>query len=466
MKLIKALFVSALVLAFAVPAYAETQNVKVSGSIDAYSFYREDYDLRDSNDAGSIPVGTAVPAGGGGTGSVTQRSGSDTFFRTNTQVEVSADLTDNVSTVINLVNQRDWNTDEFSGAAGTPTANANDEFDVNVDLAYVQMKEIFYAPLTLTIGRQDIWFGRGFIIGNNNAAWDSEGNTQADEYSVTTAFDAIRGTLDFNPWTIDLVYSKINENSHNPEDDRDLYVANVNYKFAEYNAVAEGYWVGETDKSALAGATGTNNNETHTLGGRVQFDPIAQITLGGELAYQFGDYMSALGTNERDRSATAANLFGTYRFDYTWKPEVTLEYVHFSGEDNLSTTTDEYNAWNALFRGKFWTAYADFREFVYATGDASDQSATQNQNLVQLKGAMKPTEDLLLEGAFTWVWTDETVSGRSDEIGWEFDVVATYDYTEDVSFGLLAGWFVPGDFYTQPNDETATDIVSSVKVAF
>src|SRR3989338_146917 len=142
------------------------------------------------------------------------------------------------------------------------------------------MKEIFYSPLTLTIGRQDIWFGRGFIVGNNNRVWDTQGTTLADEYSVTTAFDAVRATLDFNPWTIDLAYSKIAENAHNSEDDVDLYIANVNYKFAEYNAVAEGYFVSEIDRGTLSTSTtaSVGSNDTHVLGGRVQFDPISQIT--------------------------------------------------------------------------------------------------------------------------------------------------------------------------------------------
>ena len=467
MRSLKALFVLALALGFAVPAFAETQNVKVSGSIDAYSFWRENYDLRDKNDTGVVAVGTSIADPH--SASATQRSDSDAYFRSNTQVEVSADLTDNVSTVINIVNQRDWNADNGS-------SNTASEFDMDLDLAYVQMKEIFYSPLTLTVGRQDLWFGRGFIIGNNNRAWDANGTTQADEYSVTTAFDAVRATLDFNPWTLDFVYSKIREAGDNPEDDVDLYIANVNYKFAEYNAVAEGYYVGEFDNNALqTTAGGTKDNETDTLGGRVQFDPISQITLGGELAYQFGDYRGSNAASRRDRSAWAADVFGTYRWDNTWKPELTLEYVSFSGEGDLSSTTSDYGAWNGLYRGRFWTAYADFREFVYATADSVDQPATQNQQFIQVKGALKPMEDLLLEASFTYLWLNEDVHStagnqasptRSEQIGWEIDLQATYDYTEDVSFGFLVGWFVPGEFYNSPIDETATDVVGSCKVTF
>ncbi len=489
MKLLRALFVLALVMGFAVPAFAETQNVKVSGSIDAYWFYRVNYDLQDNNDSGAIPVGSSVPVSGGSDSLTGHSSEADDYFRTNTQIEVSADLTDNVSTVINIVNQRDWNADDFVAATAIGTNTTPSEFDIILDLAYVQMKEIFYSPLTLTIGRQDLWFGRGFIVGNNNAAWDTQGITQADEYSVTTAFDALRATLDFNPWTIDLVFSKIQEGAHDPEDDIDLYIANVNYKFAEYNAVAEGYYVGEFDRNArstagtsgTADSAGTRDNETDTIGGRVQFDPISQITLGGEIAYQFGEYRAAKAATAafplgRDRDAWAADIFGTYRFDYTWKPEITVEYVLFSGEADLGAgSSQSYGAWNGLYRGKFWTAYADFREFVYATSDAGDTAASTNQEFVQVKGAIKPLDDLLLEAAFTYLWfsedihttaIDPTTGTRASEIGWEIDLVATYDYTEDVSFGVLAGWFVPGDFYNAPNDATATDIVSSVKVTF
>jgi hypothetical protein len=478
MKSLKALMVLALVLGFAVPAFAETQNVKVSGSIDSYAFARSNYDLFDGNDGGVQPAGATVVGGGipalSHAGSAGQRSEGDEYFRTNTQIEVSADLTDNVSTVINIVNQRDWNNDVLDTTGGVTSAGAN-EFDIELDLAYVQMKEIFYSPLTLTVGRQDLWFGRGFIIGNNNTAWDRQGLTQADEYSVTTAFDAIRATLDFNPWTLDFVYSKIAEGALNPEDDNDLYIANINYKFAEYNAVAEGYYVGQFNRNLLASAAGTDDNETNTVGGRVQFDPISQITLGAELAHQFGDSRTSLAFTPRDRDAWAWDVFGTYRWDNTWKPELTLEYVHFSGDDNVGATTDDSGFWNGLYRGRFWTAIADFREFVYATGDAVDQSATTNQQFIQVKGALKPLEDLLLEASFTYLWNDEDVhttpgvqssSTRDDVIGWEVDLQATYDYTEDVSFGLLAGWFVPGDFYISPLDETATDIVGSVKVTF
>ncbi|MBI3315912.1 MAG: alginate export family protein, partial [Candidatus Omnitrophica bacterium] len=395
-----------------------------------------------------------------------------------TQLQVAADLTDGVSTVINVVNQRDWNANDFvTGATttATTTATAASEFDLVLDLAYVKLKEVFYAPLTLTLGRQDLLFGRGFIIGWNPQ--DSQGIIQADEFTAVQSFDAVRGTLDFSPWTVDVVYSKIDENSHNAEDDSDLWIFNANYKFAEYNAVAEGYYVIQLDKAALSGATGTANNDTYTAGGRIQFDPISQMTLGGELALQFGNYRAVATSAERDREAWAMDLFVDYRFkDNPWNAAVNLEYVYLSGESDLSSTSAQsYGAWNAPFRGPTYGRVHEYLEGYYLTAQTNDQAPTQNMQHVCFTGSIVPMTDLSLTGAFYHIWTaedahstitDPNTPALSDHIGNELDLTLTYSYTEDVSFKLMADWFFPGDLYSSPNDSTASQVISQVSVVF
>ena len=468
----KAMIAAVLALVLSAHAFAETQNVKVSGVLDAYWFQRSNFDLRDNNDIAVTPVGTAGASYNNPAASATHRSDTDNYVMSITQVEVAADLTDNVSTVINILNMRDWNADTFTDATTSTAVGAN-EFDLSLDLAYVQMKEIFYSPLTLTIGRQDLLFGRGFIVGWNPV--DPQGATQADEFTQLQAFDAVRATLDFNPWTIDLVYALIDENSNNPEDDRDLYIANVNYKFAEYNAVAEAYYVGEIDKGTLAGTAGTHDNNTHTVGGRVQFDPISQITLGGELAYQFGNYRSALANPRRDRDAWAADVFGTYRWDYTWKPEVTVEYVMMSGESDLSATTNDFGSWNAPFRGPTYGWIHEYKETNWGTAQTNDQATGQNNQFISVAASIKPLEDLLISAVYYHFWapddmhttiTDPTSAVLDDHLGDEIDTQITYAYTEDVSFGFMADWYIPGGLYASNNDKTASQYVSSVHVTF
>jgi hypothetical protein len=500
---LKILAVLALAVAFCAPAFAETQTVKVSGALDAYWFYRHNLDLRDGNDSGAIPESFTVPASpvqGSGSSSPTangrNQSDGDNYFMSIAQIEVAADLTDNVSVVIRLLNQRDWNADAFrssqqetaepEGTVGIGSENDEDEFDVVVDLAYVQMKEIFYAPLTLTIGRQDLWFGRGFVLGANYQ--DHNNSIQADEFTGTLAFDAARATLDFAPWTLDFVFASIDENRHDPEDDRHFWWVNVNYQFAEYNAEAEVYGMADVDKATLASAaTGSAltvdtprtsaDNVTYMLGTRAQFDPIPQITLGGEIAWQFGDYFSSAAAIERDRSALGGELFGEYRFDNQWKPMIGLQYVFFSGDAGTSTT-DDYDAWNGLFRGPTYGDIRDWQEVFYETALAVDQPAGTNQQHFAIYSSIMPLEDMKIDGFFYWFWTDEDIiSGATtleQDIGNELDIHVTYNYTEDVTFGTWLAWFWPGDLFDNQigggtagdTDATAFQTVSSVKVAF
>ena len=71
-----------------------------------------------------------------------------------------ADLTDNVSTTIALINERAW---------GDTT---NVSTDIDLLLAYVTLREMLYSPLTVVVGKQAFHYGNSFIIdsaGANNA---------------------------------------------------------------------------------------------------------------------------------------------------------------------------------------------------------------------------------------------------------------------------------------------------------
>ena len=84
-------------------------------------------------------------------------------------------------------------------------------------------------------------------------------------------------------------------------------------------------------------------------------------------------------------------------------------------------------------------------------------------------------EDLKLTAAWWYFWaTDDyhfvtaspTSSTLNDGIGNEIDLAAIYSYTEDVTFTMMADWFIPGDLYQSPFDDTATQLIGEVKVVF
>ena len=79
-RFLKLMSVLAIVALIAVPAFAEVQNVKVSGDIDSKAIYRNNYDFKQGPDTANA------------------NNDKDIWYTTTARVQIDADLTDNVST--------------------------------------------------------------------------------------------------------------------------------------------------------------------------------------------------------------------------------------------------------------------------------------------------------------------------------------------------------------------------------
>ena len=533
MKFLRILCVLALALCVTASVYAETQSVKVSGDLTMRGIYRNDYDL--------VTKVNENPATNGNVNGIDGENQS--WAMTVAAVQVDADLTDNVSTVIRILNQRDWNVagnfNQNAGAGANLIPNGRggylpntDEFNVMVDLAYVQLKNFIYSPLTVTIGRQDLWFGKGFIIGANQQNPGNTlaaiapaifggptgvtntivpGNLSAPEYTAINSFDAVKAVLDYDPWTITGVYSSIYNDSVQMRDNVDLWGVNVGYKFDKMNGEAEAYWFYKADREVFLDTDlKSNSNDVHTIGIRGSFDPITWLTLAGEGAVQGGEYVGTnLQSESRSRLAMALDFSGDVKYfadKYAWKPKIGAEYIYYSGnkpEDNPAYDNSTYTGWDSMYRGKYDSAIREFVGKFYATArygvranyvqSCADDSRT-NQHQVVFVGSVQPMDSLTLKANYNLFWTGQqylmtpptqqngtafTRQGMNADktggfIGQEIDLSANWDYTEDVSFNLLAGWFIPGQVYnvnggvTGSDDVagTATDLVGSVKVSF
>jgi len=452
MRLLTGICVAALLVAFAVPAFAETQNIKVSGDIKVAYVYQNNVDYQ-SND-----------------------SDNQNFFMNQVGLNVEADLTDNVSTYIRLINERDWDAEETAGTG-------SEKFEIQLDEAYITLKEMLYAPLTLQIGRQNMWLGKGLVIGNAGVnVWDEGGlPTTVSEMSDMTAFDAIRATLDYDPWTIDLIYSKIdadiNAANLNNNDDTDLYVANVGYDFTKYDAEAEAYYVYKHDR--VGTTTPKSVDEVHTVGLRGSLVPFESMNLFAEGAAQFGEYRNEPAA-AKNREAYALNVGGDYTFaDVKWTPVVGGEFLYLSGNNADTTGTSKWEAWDPLYRGKFDNYIGDFRNvtklaaYDVANGTSTDSNNNGITNQSSLAGFVSadPMTDINVNLRYTYFWFNEVpvTSNGDDEIGMELDAKVAYDYTEDVAFTVCGGVFWPGDYYTKGSDtqdKTAAQIVAATTIDF
>ena len=451
----------------AVPAHASVQNVKISGDIDSTWLVRDQFNL-----------GFAA----------------EDFYQnliiSQTRLRVDADLTDNVSATVGILNERAWNSDN----------NDSEDNDMDLNLAYVTMREMLYSPLTVVIGRQNFSFGNSFIIdsaGTNNSVASGGLNAVAEDMTKSTAQDAVRLTLDYNPLTIDVVASKIASNNSlgngDSDDDVDLFGINANYNLGDsMETVMESYFWSKIDQSVKDDGLGAEADTTYTFGGRVSTNPIKGLNLQGELAWQRGNESSTFALGNQKREAMAAQVIANYilPFESTaqWSPVVTGVYTFVSGDSNPAEPDtaggDErhYTAWDPMFENQGGgTIYNTLFNLT-------------NAHIVTLKGEIKPMEDVTLWTSWNGMWLDKRIKDTispddgtstnltllqpdgtsiasfamtSDKkLGDEVGIGAVYDYTEDVQIGARLDWFIPGSAFADTNNRPAFQSLVNANVAF
>ncbi|MBU4149517.1 MAG: putative porin, partial [Candidatus Omnitrophica bacterium] len=258
----------------AAPAFAEVQNVKVSGDVNSGAVNRGDYLLLSNNSDDD-----ATP---------------NNFLYTQARVRVDADLTDNVMATVRLLTEFDWNTTDNTGST-----EGGD--DVDLDLANVTLKEVFYQPLTVTVGRQELRYGNAFVIGDPDTnAVDADAQFTASDLSLRKSFDAIKAVFDYSPLVVDVIYAKIDETNATLQD-VDLYGVNAAYDIGNYDSEIEVYWLLSTNDTVTTPVAGTNaGHSIQTIGARGSLTPIDNLNLLGEIAIQRGDYNSETAP-ERDQ---------------------------------------------------------------------------------------------------------------------------------------------------------------------
>ncbi|MDD5501395.1 MAG: alginate export family protein [Candidatus Omnitrophica bacterium] len=407
------------------PAYAEVQNVKISGDINVIGVARDHFNL--------------------GYGSSTNTTKTNNFFATQTRVRIDADLTDNVSATVRLINERNWTTS--STDSGT---------SIDLDLAYVTIKEFLYSPLTLTVGRQELRFGNALVIGNINT-YDHLNGLPAD-LTLRKAFDAIRATLNYDPLVIDAFYAKISNDDTYASDDADLYGVNVSYDVTN-NINIQPYLFVKTDKSSQSDSSSVVDSEkdsVYTLGGLLTVTPIENLKASLEGAYQFGHNRSdAAGT--RDNGGFAIQALADYTFaDVKYTPAVGVGYTYLSGNGKKK-------GWDSMYYDQI------LNNITYAIFPFT------NLSVYNVRASAKPFESVTLSANYGYYrlnkpetsfgFDNYTIDANKKDLGNALDLTATYDYTEDVCFGLTYGLFAKGSAFSDSGDN-ATQVIGSMTVTF
>ncbi len=466
-------------------AQAELQNVEVGGELRIRgrwyinTFQPGGRQARISNNAL-----WGRPLGPTGTASAFKwdSKGTDwTRLESTVLLNVKADFTQNVSAFIEFYDFFIWGEDFRSQnyLTGADT-RANSADDIEINQAYIDMKQIGGTPLSLRVGRQELKLGKGWLLSNMMTP------------SQYLSHDAIRLTYAQSDFTVDAFASRIVPVMQDPFDDVDLYGVYGTYAGFKPLSVSAYYLllhdpreVNDTQGAPirewaerLLDVDHYGDTYLNTLGFRL-FSPVGGyegFDYDWEFAYQFGtaDSVGAayrpVGKLFGDGHANFNNI-GTeaavgYTFDVKMKPRPYLSGVFFQGHDNRDISfVDWLNpfskphasvSFNRLFSENNYCptindngSISNFWQVALGVDFAPLDKVTVRVQAAY-DGVVDPFSPPVTRrifgkrvpvAPFLSFWTQ---SG-SDELGWELATRIKYQYSPDLYFLLYANYLFVGD---------------------
>jgi len=350
-------------------------------------------------------------------------------------------------------------------------AEKNYDFDEAIfDAFNFKIRNAFDAPLTLTVGRQDIILGTGWLVLDGTPG----------DGSRTIFFDSVRGTYDLSESTkLDLIYIQQYDdeeeyikpfNHHAVQDRRHLTQKGDERGFIAYltNKTVEGqqqevYYIYKNDESsdwAAAYSSPGQDADIHTIGGRLAGPMGESWSYSVEAAKQWGD------RNGNSLQGLGANSKLMYSFNDEVKNEVHIGYEYLSGDDPDSSKDEQFDSlwgdWPQYQRGN------DLQSYMWAFEGDGVGNVT-NMHRLGIGHSFKPHEFWTIASDYNLLWADEntyggtsrgpgsalTFSNSGDFRGHMLSAIATYRCCKKFSTHFCLDYFIPGGYYDDPSTDPA-----------
>ncbi|OQY06248.1 MAG: hypothetical protein B6I25_04270 [Planctomycetales bacterium 4572_13] len=354
------------------------------------------------------------------------------------------------------------------------------DFDEAIfDHMNIQFRNAFDMPLTLTVGRQDIILGTGWLVLDGSPA----------DGSRTIYFDAVRGTYDLSETSkVDLIYIQQYDDeakwlkpfNHGSVDDR----RHTTQKQDERAAIV--YWHNKFDdslknelyyiykneeSSSWAKDNGTSGNDAdiHTIGTRFFGNLDDNWSYSAEIAKQWGSRFSDKNGDGTRTSASLQALGGnskiTYAFHNDLKNEIHFGYEYMSGDDP-DTSADEgfdslWGDWPQSQRG------GDLQAYLF-TFEGDGIGNVNNIHRFGVGHSFKPAKDWTLLTDYNALWADENslangkgpggnpaLSSGGNFRGHMLTGLLTYQCCKKFRTQFLLDYFIPGSYYDDPSGDDA-----------
>jgi hypothetical protein len=362
-----------------------------------------------------------------------------------------------------------------------------------IDNLNVQWKKPLDLPATLTVGRQDIFLGDGWLVGDGTP----------EDGSFTTFLDSARVTCDLKDQhtTIDAIgivqYARPDawlptigpstSQGGNPEpllltDQNEkgaiLWIANKSLPAANL----DGYFIYKHDTriNDSPEATFGDNADIYTVGGRVSGLLEDHWKYSAEGAYQFGRKQdpelngqtggpnplladSAQTTGFRNLSAFGVNSKLSYLFKDPMNNQLSLSFEFLSGDDPNTKTDEMFDV--------LWGRWPRWSEMYNIYGYVQETRVGQTANLYRFgpTWSLSPVKNLDFSASYFAMFADQAVptrdlnetllpalggpamlgpfTGTGNFRGHYLQAVLKYKFSKHLSGHLWSEFLFPGNYY-------------------
>ena len=356
----------------------------------------------------------------------------------------------------------------FNTSAATNNARTFNE--IVVDNLYVNWDRPAGLPVSFKVGRQDLTYGRGWVI-LDGTPLDGSRSIYSDAAKVTGHFDAIQTDLDLFVVDNKAYESRLQpiaieagQQQYTSEYDTRLlgaYLISKHFAPMELNA----YYIYKDDTLKIGKLVGTDANGriVHTAGALVQGTlPKTGWDYYAESAYQWGNEGAITGVSteeQRQGYGFTSDLGYTFK-QVTATPRLHAGYETLSGDDPHSKT---YGGWDPVMSRwpEFSELYVYRWQYEGKTGGGT-VGAWTNLQRATVGVSAKPTHKMTTTFDYSLLFANERNLNNTVKAGTTYGggyirgslLVAKllYDFNSHISGHLWAEYFEPADFYSSMKD--------------
>lgn len=353
------------------------------------------------------------------------------FLETTARIGVEANPAEHIHLDLQLIAEN---------AAGDPedyTGVDSDDWQVEAELANITFSNILEAPFSVTVGRQNLEYGDGFLV------YDGVTDDRAAWTTPIRSFYALKGVCrgDFGRW--DLFAALVDRDYASYETfltdfttrtgRRNLYGSNLHLERAGIWDLGIFY---KKDHSVLNSDTlALSQRGSHTF----EPAPSVQLTLGGEIVEEFGHTKvqdHALTDSRRDRLAFGGHLdLSASLPKATFSPYLKASYIHLPGDD---PDTSRNEAFDPMFYG-----FQDWGKWYIGSINSYNLF---NYNQITWLGevGIYPSAATRIRGQYFYTALDRELAAGAGR-AWSHEVNAIFDWYPDEHFfcGAEFGWAHP-----------------------